>query len=621
MSRVLEFGDADARARHAIANDLDDTLIVEAAAGTGKTTELVNRILHVLETGRAEMIGIVAVTFTEKAAGELKLRLREKLEERRAVADGDVHARLDRALETLEEAHVNTIHGFCAELLRERPVEACVDPLFVVLTEPQSDRLYSRAFRAWLQDALKAPPDGVRRALRRTSAPSFGQSAENSGPIDRLRGAGRALAEWRDFPQPWTRPPFDRDREIDRLVASLHGLARLTASPSSQKDSLFVDTDAVRRLSRQIELEQSFGQRDLDGWEARLVDLVRDRGFSRTRKGSGYKYGKDVSRTDVLAARDALFTDLQEFRKSADADLAALLQQELASATAGYQALKQASGALDFQDLLAKARDLIRGHAGVRRHLQQKYTRIFVDEFQDTDPIQAEILQSLADNVPGKLFIVGDPKQAIYRFRGTDVGTYWQVRDDLEKCGGRVLQLTTSYRSVPAIQRFVNAAFASEMTGDPRTLQAEHVRAAPDRPEHPSQPAVVALPVPEPYGRGGWGTPKPSAKAIEESLPDAIGAFIAWLVNESGWTVSEKHADGPERACRSSRATSRCCSGDSSVSARTSRASTPMRSKGAAFRTCWSAARRFTTARKSRRSAPRSPRSSGRTTSCRCLRR
>ncbi len=278
----------DAEARRAIADDLDDTLIVEAAAGTGKTTELVNRILRVLETGRARMIEIVAVTFTEKAAGELKLRLREKLEERRANAAEDVAERLDLALETLEEAHVNTIHGFCAELLRERPVEARVDPLFVVLTEPQTDRLYSRAFRLWLQEALAHPPEGVRRALRRTSAPSFGGPAD-AGPIDRLRGAGRLLAEWRDFPAPWSRPPFDRDRELERLTELLHGFAELTAAPSSTRDNLFVDTDAGRRLSHQIALEQSFGQRDLDGWEARLIDLSRDRKFSRVRKGSGYR--------------------------------------------------------------------------------------------------------------------------------------------------------------------------------------------------------------------------------------------------------------------------------------------------------------------------------------------
>src|SRR5258705_1638051 len=188
------------------------------------------------------------------------------------------------------------------------------------------------------------------------------------------------LAEARDFPHPWDRPPFDRGAEIDRLVAALRRFAALTESPLSPRDNLYLDTDGVRRLSRQIELEQSFGGHDLDGWEARLVDLTRDRGFSRTRKGSGYKFSKDATRTDVLAARDALFNGLQQFRKDADADLAASLQQELAGATVRYQALKQAAGTLDFTDLLARARDLIAANAAVRGHLQQKFTRIFVDE-------------------------------------------------------------------------------------------------------------------------------------------------------------------------------------------------------------------------------------------------
>ena len=542
MSRVLDFPRGDAAARNAIANDLDDTLIVEAAAGTGKTTELVNRILRVLATGRATMVQVVAVTFTERAAGELKLRLREELERARAKAtDQTVCDRLEEALKTLEEAHVNTIHGFCAELLRERPVEARVDPLFAVLTEPQADRVYARAFRAWLQEALNSPPQGVRRALRRTSG-----AFDAGGPIDRLRGAGRMLADARDSPAPWERPPFDRGAAIDRLVAALHRFAALSASPLSARDNLYIDTGAGRRLSRQIQLEQSFGQRDLDGWEARLVDLTRDRGLSRTRKGSGYKFSKDVSRTDLLAAREALFNDLQQFRKDADADLAACLQQELAGATDRYQQLKQAAGALDFTDLLARARDLIKSNADVRSHLQQKFTRIFVDEFQDTDPIQAEILLLLANDVRGKLFIVGDPKQAIYRFRGTDVSTYWDVRNQLEARGGRVLQLTTSYRSVPAIQRFVNAAFAPEMTGDIVTRQAEYVALSEARPAEDSQPAIVALPVPKPYGRGGFGAFKASAKAIDASLPDAIGAYIAWLTEQSGWMVAEKQADGTE---------------------------------------------------------------------------
>jgi len=547
-ARLIDFPSHDDHAaRNAIASDLDDTLIVEAAAGTGKTTELVNRILRTLATGRATMRQIVAVTFTEKAAGELKLRLRETLEKERAAnTDAVIEERLDEALKDLEEAHVNTIHGFCAELLRERPVEACVDPLFVVLTEPQADRLYNRAFRAWLQDTLRDPPEGVRRALRRSSVPAYGSGA-NDGPIDRLRSAGRALAENRDFTAAWTRTPFDRSGEIAAVVGLLNHVADLTASAASERDNLYVDTDGVRRLSRQIRLEQSFGAQDLDGWEARLIDLARDRGLSRTRKGSGYRFGKDVTRSEVLAARDQLYARLQQFRRDADADLAACLQQELAGATERYQQMKHAVGALDFTDLLARTRTLLASRPDVLSYLQNKFTRLFVDEFQDTDPIQADILTLLADAVPGKLFIVGDPKQAIYRFRGTDVGTYWRVCRELEAAGGRVLQLNTSYRSVPEIQRFVNAAFGPHMTGDQATLQADYAPLAPHRPSIGTQPAIVALPVPRPYGRGGFGgTLRPSAKAIEDSLPDAIGAFIKWLCDgENGWTVSERRADGP----------------------------------------------------------------------------
>src|SRR5436190_808211 len=203
----LEGGNAgrleDGNAREAIVAALDDTLVVEAAAGTGKTTELVNRIVRILATGRATVRGIVAVTFTEKAAGELKLRLREALDVARAAADGAERDALNEALQYLEEAHVSTIHGFCAELLRERPVEAGVDPLFSVLTESQSERVFEEAFAGWLQAQLADPPEGVRRALRRSSPAAFSSTRlRQDGPVDRLRRAAWELAQWRDFPAP-----------------------------------------------------------------------------------------------------------------------------------------------------------------------------------------------------------------------------------------------------------------------------------------------------------------------------------------------------------------------------------------------------------------------------------
>jgi ATP-dependent exoDNAse (exonuclease V) beta subunit len=535
--------------REAITGALDDTLVVEAAAGTGKTTELVGRIVRILASGRARVDNIVAVTFTEKAAGELKLRLREALDEARGKASGAERDALNEALRSLEEAHVSTIHGFCAELLRERPVEACVDPLFKVLTEPQASRLFEHAFSGWIQGQLERPPEGIRRALRRSVWQGFGDSAREDTPIDRLRRAAWDLAEWRDFNAPWTRREFPRDGAVDALVEDLRAFAALTEGPSYGKDSLFLDTAAARHLASEIAVQQEAGSADYDGWEARFVDLSRDRAFSRVRHGRGPGYKSGVPRQRVVDAYEALRATLDQFRLDADAHLAALLQQELAGAITAYEELKARSGALDFLDLLLKARDLVRGNASVRAGFQDRFTRIFVDEFQDTDPLQAEILLLLAAADPdatdwrtvtpvlGRLFIVGDPKQSIYRFRRADVAIYREVCERLVAAGARRVTLTTSFRGVPGIQALVNAAFAPVMDGDRATLQADYVPLNPHRAAIKGQPSVVVLPVPEPYG-----TRNVSAVRIETSLPDAVGGYIEWLINDSGWKTGHGRA-------------------------------------------------------------------------------
>ncbi len=540
----------DSEARRTIATALDQTLVVEAAAGTGKTTELVNRIVRILASGRAKVDGIVAVTFTEKAAGELKLRLRETLDVARSNASDGEREALNLALQSLEEAHVSTIHGFCAELLRERPVEARVDPLFSVLTESQAERLFDQAFGAWIQEQLQNPPDGVRRALRRSIWQGFGRTGGEDTPIDRLRRAAWDLAQWRDFTRAWTRRPFDREADIERLVDDLHAFAALTDNPSYAKDTLYLDTAAARHLSAEIAIQrEAFRLRseppDYDGWEARLVDLSRDRAFSKARHGRGPGYRQGVPRQRVLDGYSELKSQLDRFRLDADADLAAALQEELRGAIDGYERLKARAGALDFLDLLLKARDLVRGNPGVRRGFQSRFTHIFVDEFQDTDPLQAEILLLLASAdpdandwreatpAPGRLFIVGDPKQSIYRFRRADVGIYRDVCERLVAAGAVPVKLTTSFRSVPEIQACVNAAFAPIMTGDSNTLQADYVPLSSYRAPIKGQPAIVALPVPDPYGMRNL-----SAIKIEQSLPDAVGAFVDWLIHESGWKVS-----------------------------------------------------------------------------------
>jgi ATP-dependent exoDNAse (exonuclease V) beta subunit len=248
----------------------------------------------------------------------------------------------------------------------------------------------------------------------------------------------------------------------------------------------------------------------------------------------------------VHAAHQSLLNALDGFAMDADADLAALLRDELRGSIDRYQELKLRAGALDFLDLLLRARDLVRDVDEVRRDFQARFQRIFIDEFQDTDPLQAEILMLLAADdwrerdwthvrpVPGKLFVVGDPKQSIYRFRRADVGIYQDVCEQLVGKGAIRVPLTTSFRSVPNIQCVVNAAFGKAMRQDPQTLQAGYVAMTPHRPAS-AQPSVVALPVPRPYGKRNL-----SGVAIEQSLPDAVGAFIDWLIHESGWTVTER---------------------------------------------------------------------------------
>ena len=545
-------GHSDDAARRTIEEALDTTLVVEAAAGTGKTTELVNRIVRVLASERARVGEIVAVTFTEKAAGELKLRLRQRLEEeRRKASDPETAGRLDDAVQNLEEAHVSTIHGFCADLLRERPVEARVDPLFRVLTEGQAERLFNEAFGGWFQERLENPPEGVRRSLRRASRGFRPGDADEDGPLERLRRAGLELTQWRDYRAPWTREPFDRRRSIVNLVSLVHTLADLSRKPSYAGDNLFVDTQPVRRLSADLRshdaLRPGTRDEDLDAIEALLIDLRRNRDFKRARKGSGPTYGPGVTRAQVLDARAALVAALDTFQLEADADLAAALHGELLECVDRYERLKAREGALDFLDLLLRARDLVRDDVVVRRHFQGRFTRIFVDEFQDTDPLQAELLLLLAADsefetdweqvrpVPGKLFIVGDPKQSIYRFRRADVDLYRRVCEQLVRGGSERVTLSKSFRAMPNIQHAINAAFRPVMDGDVVTMQAAYVPLEAVREDAPAQPSVVALPVPEPYAQRYV-----AARAIEESLPDAVGAYVEWLVRRSGWTVTER---------------------------------------------------------------------------------
>jgi ATP-dependent exoDNAse (exonuclease V) beta subunit len=381
---------------------------------------------------------------------------------------------------------------------------------------------------------------------------------DEDGPVERLRQAGHTLLQWRDHPAPWSRDrAWDRERAIDALLQAVEIVAALSDRASWRDDPVFKNLAAVRAIAAETSRARLEGPLDYDGWEATLVDLSKNREINK-HKGGRSAYGSGVSREQILAAREQLTTALIEFQQAADADLASRLHGDLADLITAYDEAKQAQGALDFLDLLVRARDLVRDNPAVRRDFHSRFHRVFVDEFQDTDPLQAELLVLLsADEAsldpvtpdwrtaavrPGALFIVGDPKQSIYRFRRADVAVYREVCERLVAGGAVKLQLTASFRATPTLQRVINAAFAPVMTDDDVTLQAAYVPLDKVREDSPDRPAAIVLPVPAPYGRGKYI----AGYAIESSLPDAVGALVAWLVNESKWQVTERAGEAPK---------------------------------------------------------------------------
>ncbi|MEO8900714.1 MAG: UvrD-helicase domain-containing protein [Polyangiaceae bacterium] len=537
-------GLVDARAREIIQSELHTTLVVEAAAGTGKTTAMISRIVAVIRSGLTTLDQVVAVTFTEKAAGEMKLRLRTELDKaRHAAAEPQQRANLELALAALEVAHINTIHGFCADLLRERPVDAGIDPKFEVLDEVASEALLQEAFRNWFEEALADPGPGLRRILRRRN-----WRAERSTPREDLLRACRDLVDHRDFDTPWAFPDFDREPLLDELVLRFRTLGSFKTLALRAADPLARGMESFQTFVDKLDARERAQDRDYDSIEVEFSEFLRTNERSLRGTGSGRLYGASLDRNAVVTERDEVVEMLRRFVALADADLAAHLRQDLIGVVRERERLKERLGALDFVDLLSRTRDLIKDKRHVREQLQRRFTHLFIDEFQDTDPLQAEILMLLASDSPdatdyravhtkpGKLFVVGDPKQAIYRFRRADVMLYERIKAELLAQGAQLLHLTTNFRAVPSIQAAVNAAFAQSMVATEDGSQAAYVALAENRPELPGQPGVIALPIPEPYG--SWW--KPTKVAVSNSFPQAVGAFVEWLLASSGWKVRDE---------------------------------------------------------------------------------
>ncbi len=500
---------------------------VEASAGTGKTHTLVTEIASAIESG-VPVDRIAAVTFTHAAAGSMKVRVRQELERR---------GNQGEALRTLDRAFIGTIHAFCAHLLRQRPVEACVDPDFVELDDPNARVLFDSVFRDWLTAKLNDPGPVLRRALARLA---WSEERSEDGPVEQLRDAAWRLAEWRDYDGAWEVRDIDRDARLRALFEQLKGLDRLLRLCRRSRDPLLQCLRPVMESRERIARAHQAGVSHPDDVENELLSLKFRVKYFESNIGFG-EWGSNVPRSTAADAWRNLNEALEEFRRHADADLASRLRPELWEVVRLYQQARNRTGSLDFQDLLISARDLLR-HPEARRDLQARYDRIYIDEFQDTDPLQAEILLSLCGDEPattGRLFVVGDPKQSIYRFRRADARQYRRIRENLVSGGLETRHLQHGRRSTEALHAFVNAAFADM----PDALPLTDGVASPE-----TQPAVVALPIPRIHG-----TRNQSGKVAAKHAPDTTAAFVEWLL-QSNWTV-RRDRDGtrgpirPEDIC------------------------------------------------------------------------
>lgn len=459
-------------------------VLVDAGAGTGKTTLLVSRLVEMVaprDTARESvpLSRVAAVTFTRKAAGELKLRVRERLLEE--LAGGSPAARrerLSRALAEADTSFIGTIHGFADRLLRLWPVEAGLSPSYQVVED--AGPLCREAFELLLQAAEagrlaeELADTSCGEAWAREAEEHLRTALRAELPLEtretpwQARHGLDALVEGfvlhRDVPPAQVGPaPFQLDLVREKAEA-MRRLARRSRGPGRGSRWLAALADGLGRaaaLSDPAEIFREVGH--LVRRAPRLRDLQMKRDFPDDREGwEAWKAWLGSEAEPGL--REELTRPLRRW-------MATRLVRCFPAVVAMYEKVKARRRALDQVDLLLQLRDLLQRDRAVRAEVQRRFDHVFVDEFQDTDPLQAEILLYLCEGspraerwqdvqlAPGKLTLVGDPKQSIYRFRRADVGVYEAVRRMVTAGPHLLAPLTASFRSEPALVAHLNARF------------------------------------------------------------------------------------------------------------------------------------------------------------------
>lgn len=463
---MFKISPQDIKERERIERELDKNFLVEAGAGSGKTASLIKRMVSLIITKGCCPGEIAAITFTRKAAAELRERFQTGLEEASCkTKDPLVQERLARALMDLEQCFLGTIHSFCGRLLRERPVEAGLDTYFQEMDESQNLFLVERAWDSYLVEVKLHHP------VLLNNLNEIGVSLED------LKAAYLNLVNYPELKmvcaavdKPDLRPALQKLMELSRRAKG-----DFPAVPVENR------YDALQeKIQKSLRCEQYY-------------DLNRDIHRVRILNAFGRNNHRVIQK--LWNSKESAKYYAEEFNQLAEQVISPALKawreychdhimQVMLPGLDYFQKIKDGNSLLNFQDLLMKAAEMLREYPEVRDYFQGKYRYLLVDEFQDTDPIQSEVMLYLTGidvkekdwqkltSRPGSLFVVGDPKQSIYRFRRADIDTYNLVKKIIREGGGEVLTLTTNFRSLKAPGEFCNSVFQELLAQKENPYQA-----------------------------------------------------------------------------------------------------------------------------------------------------
>src|SRR5688500_6423207 len=438
----------------AAAYEIKKHISVTAGPGSGKTTVLVERYLHILREQNLSIDQIVAMTFTNRAANEMRERLRKELNVILETAAGDDRRRWLNYKRTLDGAVITTIHGFCARLLREFPLEARVDPPFMLLDEHQATLMLEWIVEEVLSEFISA---GHVEISRLTLGVGRSRLAAALAQVYRdARGQGLSFEELAVATARVHATAEDHAQaieDLDRAMAELLAARRTTPAARANQQQLMADWPEVRKLLQTVPSHETLAD------YCRRISDFRD----RLRPAARSPIADHVKNIDTLVWEKELQGRIPQVCLDLFAQQYALeMVNLLNSIDRRFNEEKHKLSALDFDDLEARTTVLLQRPEVIAR-TEDRYRFFLVDEFQDTNGVQQRLLERLAlpaGRRPANLFIVGDRKQSIYSFRGADVDVFREMTSVLVAAGGETKPLRLNFRSQPPLISFFNYLFA-----------------------------------------------------------------------------------------------------------------------------------------------------------------